>query len=147
MGRKYSYRSEYDRESGEYKYQYEYNYNHKRHELDMNNPADRAKARVGFKVHLFTYISVISFLWVIAFVTGTFWEHPWPVYPMLGWGLGLVGHYFASYQKYEKWLEKEMQKEGHTPPQYVGSPEADDDYLDLNVPKEKVKQPRQSDFI
>ena len=92
-----------------------YNNEYQHRKLDMNNPASRAKARVGFKVHLFIYIGIISMLWMIAFVTGTIWDHPWPIYPMMSWGFGLLGHYFAAYRKYDKWLEREMGKEGVAP--------------------------------
>lgn len=119
--------------------------------MDMNNPAHRAKARVGFKIHLIVYVAVITMLWVIAFLTGTIWDHPWPFYPMMGWGIGLMGHYFAAYRKYDKWLEREMEKEG-TPPhanrlinQYLD--EYDEDFELKPLTKEKSAMPRENDFI
>ena len=118
---------------------------------DRNDPARIAKARIGFKVHLVTYISVISFLWIIAFVTGPIYDHPWPIYPMMGWGIGLVAHYFAAYRKYEKWVEREMRNEGYTLNQNNDSNSQFSDYEDeafeLRPPTEKVRQPRDSDFI
>lgn len=126
---------------------YNYNYNYDYSKLDMNNPVDRAKARVGFKINLGVYVSVISFLWIIAFLTGSIWAHPWPIYPMIGWGMGLMGHYFAAYRKYDKWLEHEMGKEGNTPPQYL--PENDEDFelKPFKNEKELRTMPRESDFI
>ena len=37
-----------------------------------------------------TYLAVIALLWLIWLVTGA--GYPWPVWPMLGWGLGVAGH-------------------------------------------------------
>ena len=118
--------------------------------FDRNDPARLAKERIGFKAHLVTYISVISFLWVIAFVTGS-WHHPWPIYPMMSWGIGLVAHYYAAYRKYDKWVEREMRKEGYTIAQNNDSNtqhlDYENDAFELRPPAEKVRQPRDSDFI
>ena len=124
---------------------YKYDNKYEQSKLNMSNPARRAKARVGFKVHLLTYIGVMSMLWVIAFITGSVWYHPWPIYPMMGWGFGLVGHYFAAYQKYDKWLEREMGKEGVAPPQYLNENVEEFELRPLS--EEKVKPARDSDFI
>ena len=58
-----------------------------------------AKKRAKFKRSLGAYALVIPFLWVIWYLTipseGR-WDHlPWPIWPMLGWGLGL-GIQFAN---------------------------------------------------
>jgi hypothetical protein len=37
-----------------------------------------------------TYLAVIALLWVIWLVTGA--GYPWPVWPMLGWGVGVASH-------------------------------------------------------
>lgn len=60
-----------------------------------------AKRRVGFRSHLFTYIIVNGFLWGLWFFSGMK-EHgrpgvPWPVWPMLGWGIGLLFDYIGAY--------------------------------------------------
>lgn len=122
--------------------------------LDMNNPAHRAKARIGFKIHLFVYLAVIAMLWVIAILTGTVWQHPWPMYPMMGWGIGLMGHYFAAYRKFNTWVEREIEKEDMPPPREIGmqaqylEDNADDFELKpLSKEKEKRAMPRDSDFI
>ena len=44
-----------------------------------------------FRHHLSVYASVIGMLVVIWLLGGA--GHPWPIYPALGWGIGLVGHY------------------------------------------------------
>ena len=115
--------------------------------LDMNNPAHRAKARIGFKIHLFVYLAVISMLWVIAILTGTIWQHAWPAYPMMGWGIGLLGHYFAAYRKFNTWVEREIEKEGRTPPQYLEENADDFELKPLSEEKEKRAMPRENDFI
>lgn len=70
-----------------------------------------AKKRVAFRRHLFTYIVVNGFLWVLWFF-GTMgdqippqdqpnWKYhpgfPWPLWPMLGWGIGLAFNFYSAY--------------------------------------------------
>jgi hypothetical protein len=59
-----------------------------------NNPED---AKAGFRANLFSYIMVITMLWIICFATGSYKHHLWAIYPTLGWGLGLIGHYAAAF--------------------------------------------------
>jgi len=47
-------------------------------------------AAVGRRLHLGGYLAVIAGLWLIWALTGS--GYPWPIWPMLGWGLGLLGH-------------------------------------------------------
>ena len=47
-------------------------------------------ADVGWRRHLGSYLAVIIGLWLIWALTGA--GYPWPIWPMLGWGLGLLGH-------------------------------------------------------
>lgn len=60
-----------------------------------------AQQRATFKRNLYTYIVVILFLWCVWWLTqGSDYEGrgiPWPVWPMLGWGLGVAFHYFKAY--------------------------------------------------
>ncbi len=49
----------------------------------------------SFRPHLTSYIWVIAFLWVIWFFTGA--RYMWPIYPMMGWGIGLFFHALATY--------------------------------------------------
>lgn len=44
----------------------------------------------GRRVHLLAYVVTIAALWLVWFLTGA--GHAWPIYPMLGWGLGLLGN-------------------------------------------------------
>jgi hypothetical protein len=42
-----------------------------------------------------TYLAVIALLWVIWLVAGA--GYPWPVWPMLGWGIGVAGHHRGAW--------------------------------------------------
>ena len=76
----------------------------------------KAKRRAGFKMHLRSYLIVNAGLWSIYAITnfatlgnGAF---PWPIFPMLGWGIGLVMHYFTAYGKLDEQsvAQKEYEK-------------------------------------
>jgi hypothetical protein len=63
-----------------------------------------AKKRAGFKKHLASYIIVNGFLWAMWFFTEghhiSQWGNdafPWPVWPSLGWGIGLAFSYYGAY--------------------------------------------------
>jgi hypothetical protein len=64
-------------------------------ELDLvvrDLPASPGPRRdtAGFAAHLRVYLAVISLLVAIWALTGM--GHPWPVWPALGWGIGLAAH-------------------------------------------------------
>ncbi|KAA0989619.1 2TM domain-containing protein [Dyadobacter aurulentus] len=70
----------------------------------METPRDavlwkKAKKRAAFKIHLRTYLIINAGLWLLYFFTHypNFNPIPWPVFPMLGWGIGLGMHYFTAY--------------------------------------------------
>lgn len=59
-----------------------------------------AKKRVAFRKHLFTYIVVNGFLWMIWFFLGVTTHVngvPWPAWPMVGWGVGLAFNFYSAY--------------------------------------------------
>lgn len=58
-----------------------------------------AQRRVAFKSHLATYVIINLFFWVLWYLTDgkTHGGLPWPVWPMLGWGIGLVFHFIGAY--------------------------------------------------
>lgn len=75
-----------------------------------------ARKRVDFRTHLIVYAVIISFLWIIWYVTGQ--GYIWPVWPMAGWGIGIIFHYLFDYrasryfseeEEYQR-LKKEMEK-------------------------------------
>lgn len=51
--------------------------------------------RRGFYVHLAIYLAVNAMLVVIWAITGT--DHPWFLYPLLGWGIGVAAHGAAAF--------------------------------------------------
>ncbi|WP_439505356.1 2TM domain-containing protein [Sediminibacterium sp.] len=71
---------------------------------NINEPKDEvlwqiAKERVGFKR------SVLSYVFVNLFLIGVWYfgskenlDYFWPIWPILGWGLGLVFQYLKAYQ-------------------------------------------------
>lgn len=55
----------------------------------------RVQARKDFTIHLIVYVGVNTLLFCLwLFVTGR--GFPWFVFPLGGWGIGLVAHYFSS---------------------------------------------------
>lgn len=51
--------------------------------------ASPGKKQPGFRQSLSNYIFWITAMWTIWFVTGS-GVHPWPIYPTLFWGFGLI---------------------------------------------------------
>jgi len=72
----------------------------------------QAKSRAGFKMHLRTYLLVnglLWLLWLVSFLTFNadpggqlYMRYPWPIWPTLGWGIGLLSHYFAVYHGFNE---------------------------------------------
>lgn len=48
----------------------------------------RAGARMGFRIHLLSFLAVNAGLAAIALSRGQFWF----IWPLLGWGMGLAAH-------------------------------------------------------
>lgn len=73
-----------------------------------------AQERAAFKVHLALYIIIVLFLWIlwafIGYVNGEDYGRKWPVYPMFGWGLAVLLHYFIVYSWKKKITLKEYEK-------------------------------------
>ena len=61
----------------------------------MKNKRDQAKAKVEFRIHVFTFIAVITLLAIINLLTSP--EYLWFIWPMLGWGIGIVVHAIRVY--------------------------------------------------
>jgi hypothetical protein len=74
----------------------------------------RVKAREDFRIHLLIYALVNGMLWVIWFFGGADTREPWPIYPLLGWGIGIVAHWYTVYgvndQRREAEIEAEMRR-------------------------------------
>ncbi len=69
----------------------------------------QAKARADFKTHLVSFVIINGMLWIIWLVTAGISTHPWPIWPTMGWGVGLVFNYLAVY-KFKDTAEKEYEK-------------------------------------
>lgn len=67
------------------------------------DPFDRAvqselvkSARTGFRIHLFVYLAVQVLLVATWWFTSNNGEvMPWFIFPLLGWGIGVVAHYLG----------------------------------------------------
>lgn len=53
-------------------------------------PRPRPNVEAEFREHLRSYLSVMALLVVIWALTGM--GYFWPIWPMLGWGIGIVSH-------------------------------------------------------
>jgi len=56
-----------------------------------------AKLRAGFKASLISYFIINAMLNVIWYLSSGPNTYYWPVWPMLGWGVGLAFQYFHAY--------------------------------------------------
>ena len=70
-----------------------------------------AKERVAFKWSLLSYIIVNLFLSGIWFYSSRDFNHFWPIWPILGWGIGLAFQYTKAYYGNQiNSIENEYQK-------------------------------------
>ena len=79
----------------------------------MQTAETKAKVKVEFKIHLLTYIAVNSLLAVINFNLTP--GHIWFIWPLMGWGIGIILHTIRVYligesSLKERMIEKEMKK-------------------------------------
>ena len=75
----------------------------------------QAKKRAAFQRNFVAYFLVNALLWFIWWFTagrqGLNTEIPWPIWSMLGWGIGLLFQYLNAYGGSKKDLvEKEYEK-------------------------------------
>lgn len=74
--------------------------------------ARRADAKLAFRAHLIAYVVINGFLLAINLLTspGTLWV----IWPMLGWGVGLVAHGVTAYSRVsdarEDMIEAELER-------------------------------------
>jgi fatty acid desaturase len=68
-----------------------------------------AEARYGFLWHLPIYLIVNAGLVLLWLFSGR--GFPWPLFPIIFWGMGLGAHYVAAYRMPgDSWIERETQK-------------------------------------
>jgi 2TM domain len=71
----------------------------------------RVKAREDFRIHLLIYVLVNGLLWAIWLTTDQNPGVPWPAFATVGWGIGLIAHWWTVYGVNEARREAEIQKE------------------------------------
>lgn len=87
----------------------------------------RVRAKLGFYSHLASYVLVNGLLIVIYLLTGPIagnYNYPWFVWPMFGWGIGLMFHFLGvfifsnnnSEETRRQLIEEEMRRMGAYPP-------------------------------
>lgn len=82
-----------------------------------------ARKRASFKRNLAAYLVMVAVFWIIWYLTGgsTYDDGgvPWPVWPMLGWGIGVAFHYIGAYvahksndtqKEYDKLVEQQAKQ-------------------------------------
>jgi hypothetical protein len=80
--------------------------------MDTNSDSKlwrQAKARMEFRVHFGIYLGVMLALWVLWAWIGVD-THPWPVYPTIGWGIGIFFHFLEAYQYFDRMTKQEYMK-------------------------------------
>ena len=71
----------------------------------------RIKAKRGFWSHFATYVAVNALLVVIWAVTGA--ENFWPIWPILGWGIGVAANAAGVFLRPHEISEERIQREMH----------------------------------
>lgn len=59
-----------------------------------------AQRRAAFKGHLISYLVINGLFWAVYYLTDGAHKGgrvPWPLFPTLGWGIGLLFHYLGAY--------------------------------------------------
>jgi uncharacterized BrkB/YihY/UPF0761 family membrane protein len=77
-----------------------------------------AQKRAGFRTHVLIYFIMTIFFWTIYYISlrtnntppAQRDTIPWPVWPMIGWGIGVYFNYLAVYKNHNSMAEKEYQK-------------------------------------
>jgi hypothetical protein len=70
-----------------------------------------ARKRANFRRSFFVYVVINAFLWGIWWFTigrnSGFRGYPWPIWVMLGWGIGIAFQYFDAYQGSKQDLQQQ----------------------------------------
>lgn len=80
------------------------------------NAKKKIESRMSFYTHLAVYLMVISLLTILNLTVAG--DYFWAIWPMIGWGSGLILHglftfvFDAESSLKERLIEKELQKRG-----------------------------------
>ena len=73
----------------------------------------RVKEKKDFYNHLISFVSTMAFMLVINLMTSP--GYLWVTWLLIGWGIGLVSHYFSVFGFFgmgtEDWEDREVQRE------------------------------------
>ena len=69
----------------------------------------RIQAKRGFRVHFAVYLAVNALLVLIWAMTSA--SYFWPVWPMLGWGIGVAAHAASVYLGPSEISEAQIERE------------------------------------
>ena len=77
-----------------------------------------AKKRAAFKYHVLIYFIMNIFFWTLWYISlknnltppAERDVIPWPVWPMVGWGIGIFFNYLTAYKNKDSLAEKEYKK-------------------------------------
>ncbi len=78
-----------------------------------------AQRRAAFKYHVLIYFIMNLFFWTMWYISlknnptpppVRIQSVPWPVWPMVGWGIAVILNYISVYHIHESQVEKEYQK-------------------------------------
>jgi hypothetical protein len=75
----------------------------------------KSSTKIGFYIHLAVYSAVNAILIVINLSTSS--EYMWFIWPLIGWGIGVIFHglgvflFSGSSQFKEKMVQKELEKQ------------------------------------
>jgi 2TM domain len=69
------------------------------------------EAKRGFQIHATVFALVMTGLIVlnVLLIALTDADFPWVVFPLVGWGIGLTGHYFCAYRPAGKLIRKRQE--------------------------------------
>ena len=78
-------------------------------EEQRQRAVERIQAKRGFRAHFTVYLAVNALLVLIWAMTST--TYFWPVWPMLGWGIGVVAHAVSVYMGPREISEAQIDRE------------------------------------
>lgn len=73
----------------------------------------RIEKNIGFYIHFCIYIMVNLVIFLIWLFTGGPGSFPWFIFPLFGWGIGIVAHFIGVFKVAdlkERMVEKEYDK-------------------------------------